>query len=307
MSDFTSGFWNWFIILTVIASIAAIFWLISWSSKGKPSKTEEGKVETMGHVWDENLEELNNPLPRWWLIMFYITLFFGIGYLILYPGLGTFKGVLSWTQIGQYDQEIDHANENYGPIFNKYLNEDITALVNDPDAIKIGARLYSTYCTTCHGSDARGVRGFPNLRDNDWLYGGTPEKIQESIMNGRQGMMPAWEESLGHDGVFQVTEYVRSISGRDVDSVVAYQGKQIFDKNCAICHGAEGKGNQALGAPNLTDNIWFYGGTQKQIFQSIAAGRIGIMPAHGEFLGEAKVHLLAAYIYGLSVDENISK
>lgn len=305
MSDFTSGFWNWFIIVIVVASIAAIFWLISWSSKGKPSKTAEGKVETMGHIWDENLEELNNPLPRWWLIMFYITLFFGIGYLLLYPGLGTFKGLLGWTQTGQYDREIDHADETYGPIFNKYLNEDITTLVNDPDAIKIGARLYSTYCTTCHGSDARGVRGFPNLRDNDWLYGGTPDKIQESIMNGRQGIMPAWEESLGHDGVFQVAEYVRSISGRDVDSVVAYQGKQIFDKNCAICHGAEGKGNQTLGAPNLTDNIWLYGGTQKQIFQSIASGRNGIMPAHGEFLGEAKVHLLAAYIYGLSVDENI--
>jgi cytochrome c oxidase cbb3-type subunit 3 len=307
MSDFTSGFWNWFIILVVVASIAALFWLISWSAKGKPSKNAEGKVETMGHVWDENLEELNNPLPRWWLIMFYLTLFFGIAYLILYPGLGTFRGVLGWTQIDQYQKEIEHANKTYGPLYNRYLDEEITALVNDPDAIKIGARLYSTYCTTCHGSDARGVRGFPNLRDNDWLYGGTPEKIQESIMNGRQGMMPAWESTLGHDGVFQVTEYVRSISGRDVDSVVAYQGKQIFDQNCAVCHGADGKGNQALGAPNLTDNIWLYGGTQKQIFQSIAAGLNGVMPAHGEFLGKAKVHLLAAYIYGLSVDENIHK
>ena len=307
MSDFTSGFWSWFIILVVLASFALIFWLIRWTAKGKPSKTADGEVETMGHVWDENLEELNNPLPRWWLTMFYITLVFGAVYLVLYPGLGSFKGVLNWSQTNQYDHEINQANETYGPVYNKYLNDDVTALINDADALKIGARLYSTYCTTCHGSDARGVRGFPNLRDNDWLHGGSSENIKKTILNGRQGMMPAWEEILGNDGVFQVTEYVRSLSGREVDSVVAYQGKQMFDKNCVVCHGADGKGNQALGAPNLTDNIWLYGGTQKQIFQSIAAGRNGIMPAHKEFLGEAKVHLLATYIYGLSVDENLHK
>jgi len=307
MSDFTSGFWSWFIFLVVLASFALIFWLIRWTAKGKPSKTADGEVETMGHVWDENLEELNNPLPRWWLTMFYITLVFGAVYLVLYPGLGSFKGVLNWSQTNQYDHEINQANETYGPVYNKYLNEDVTALINDADALNIGARLYSTYCTTCHGSDARGVRGFPNLRDNDWLHGGSSENIKKTILNGRQGMMPAWEEILGNDGVFQVTEYVRSLSGREVDSVVAYQGKQMFDKNCVVCHGADGKGNQALGAPNLTDNIWLYGGTQKQIFQSIAAGRNGIMPAHKEFLGEAKVHLLATYIYGLSVDENLHK
>jgi len=307
MSDFTSGFWSWFIILMVVVSFALIFWLIRWTAKGKPPKTADGEIKTMGHVWDENLEELNNPLPRWWLFMFYITLVFGAAYLVLYPGLGSFKGLLNWSQTNQYEHETDQANETYGPVYNKYLNKDIAALINDADAVKIGARLYSTYCTTCHGSDARGVRGFPNLRDNDWLHGGSSENIKTTIMNGRQGMMPAWEAILGNDGVFQVTEYVRSLSGREVDSVVAYQGKQIFDKNCMVCHGPDGKGNQAIGAPNLTDNIWLYGGTQKQIFQSIAAGRNGTMPAHKEFLGEAKVHLLAAYIYGLSVDENLHK
>ena len=268
---------------------------------------EQGKVETMGHIWDENLEELNNPLPRWWLYMFYITLVFGIIYLALYPGLGSFKGLLGWTETKQYESEIQQANEKYDPIYDKYSNIDIAALVNEPEALKIGERLFSTYCTLCHGSDARGVRGFPNLRDNDWLYGGSPEKIQETILNGRQGAMPAWQELLEHQDIFNVSQYVQSLSGRPVDSVTAYKGKQIFDKNCAICHGPEGKGNQDIGAPNLTDNIWLYGGTQKQIQQSIAQGRSGRMPAHKEFLGKAKIHLLAAYIYGLSVDENLVK
>lgn len=306
MSEFTSGFWGWFIFLVVVASFAALFWLIHWTAKGKHAKPpEEGDVGTMGHVWDEDLEELNNPLPRWWLIMFYLTLFFGIGYLILYPGLGVFSGVLGWTQTKQYEDEIDTAEEQYGPIYNRFLDIGINKLANEPEALKIGERLFSTYCTTCHGSDARGVRGFPNLRDDDWLYGGTPEKIRESIMKGRQGMMPPWQDSLGHEGVFQVSEYVQSLSGRDVNSVVAYQGRQIYEKNCVSCHGAEGKGNQALGAPNLTDNVWLYGGSQKQIQKSIADGRRGVMPAHGQFLGEAKVHILAAYIYGLSIDENL--
>ncbi len=305
MTTFTSSFWSIFIIAIVVLSFAGIFWLIRWSSRGKPGKSPEGKVETMGHVWDETLEELNNPLPRWWLIMFYITLFFGIAYLLLYPGLGSFGGVLGWTQTGQYDGEVNSANETYGPIYEKYAGTDIPALVNDPEAIRIGARLYSTYCTTCHGSDARGVRGYPNLRDHDWLYGGAPENIKQTIMEGRQGAMPPWGELLGHEGVFQVAQYVQGLSGRQVDSVVAYQGKQLFDKNCAVCHGAEGKGNQALGAPNLSDNVWLYGGSQKQIIESITSGRNGVMPAHKEFLGAAKVHLLAAYIYGLSVDENL--
>lgn len=305
MSDFTSNFWSWFIILIVIASFIAIFWLIKWTTKGKTTTSSEGKVETMGHVWDENLEELNNPLPRWWLIMFYITLVFGACYLILYPGLGTFAGLLGWTQTKQYEDEIALADANYGHIYNRFVDTDIKKLVEDEEAVLIGERLYSTYCTTCHGSDARGVRGFPNLRDNDWLYGGSPEKIKETITNGRKGLMPAWEESLGYEGVFEVSQYVQHLSGREVDSVTSYKGKQIYDKNCVVCHGADGKGNQALGAPNLTDNVWLYGGSQKQIMKSISSGRNGVMPPHKEFLGEAKIHLLSAYIYGLSIDENL--
>jgi cytochrome c oxidase cbb3-type subunit 3 len=305
MSDFTSGFWSWFIAIVTIASLVGILWLIRWMSGGGPSAG--GKPQTMGHVWDEDLAELNNPLPRWWLYMFYITLVFGVCYLALYPGLGSFRGVLAWEDTTAYEREMAAAAERYGPIYDRFREVPIATLVNDPEAVRIGERLFSTYCTTCHGSDARGVRGFPNLRDADWLYGGTPEDIQKTILYGRQGNMPPWGAVLGDDGVFDVTEYVRSLSGREVDAVVAARGRDIYNTNCAVCHGGDGRGNQALGAPNLADNIWLHGGTQKRIQETIARGRTSVMPAHAEFLGESKVHLLATYVFGLRLDTQIGE
>ncbi|MBI2969505.1 MAG: cytochrome-c oxidase, cbb3-type subunit III [Gammaproteobacteria bacterium] len=304
MSEFTHAFWPWFICIVTILSLAAVLWLIRWLSGGK--RVEPGqRAETMGHVWDGDLEELNNPLPRWWLQLFYITLIFGAVYLVLYPGVAAFSGVLGWQESRQYEQEIAAAEKEYGPIFRQYLAVPIASLVNDPNAIRVGERLFSTYCTTCHGSDARGVRGFPNLRDNDWLYGGTPEDIEQTIRNGRRGAMPPWAAILGDHGVFDVGEYVRGLSGREVNVVVASKGREIFRQNCAVCHGAEGGGNQQIGAPNLSDNIWLHGGSQQRIQESIANGRNSMMPAHGEFLGEAKVHLLAAYVFGLRLDKDI--
>jgi cytochrome c oxidase cbb3-type subunit 3 len=297
MADFTSGFWSWFIIIPTIAGLIGLVFLIQWMSSRK------GAGESTGHVWDENLRELNNPLPRWWLNMFYITLVFAAIYLVLYPGLGSFAGILGWSQTKQYEDEVAYAEQTYGPLYDQYLNEELAVLVDEPEAIKIGERLFSTYCTTCHGSDARGVRGYPNLRDTSWIWGGTPEAIHESIRNGRNAAMPPWEGLLDYQDIFNVTEYVRSLSGRKIDSVVAFKGKQIFDKNCALCHGADGKGNQALGAANLTDNIWLYGGSQKNIQETITKGRSGRMPPHKEFLGDAKIHLLAAYVFSLSVNE----
>ncbi|MBT8446146.1 MAG: cytochrome-c oxidase, cbb3-type subunit III [Gammaproteobacteria bacterium] len=298
MADFTSPFWSWFIIVLVVVSFIALFWLILWMSGGRPSGD---KVETMGHVWDDNLEELNNPLPKWWLNLFYITIFFGIAYLVLFPGMGTFKGVLGWTSLGQYEAELAYAAEQYDPLYEQYVNQPIPEIATDEEALDIGRRLYATYCTTCHGADARGVRGFPNLRDHDWLWGGAPEQIQLSIVQGRSGLMPAWKDLLETEQIFNVSQYVRSMSGKPIDPVVAEAGKQVYMTNCAVCHGAEGGGNQLMGSPNLADNIWLYGGTQKQIIESINNGRNGKMPAHGEFLGEAKVHLLANYIYSLSM------
>jgi cytochrome c oxidase cbb3-type subunit 3 len=300
MADFTSKFWEWYILILVALSIAACFVLVIWMSRGrKPG----AKAESHGHVWDGDLEELNNPLPLWWLYMFYITLLFGIAYLVIYPGSGVFAGALKWSEVGQYEQEMKVAELKYGPLYEKYRTQDIKLVATNPEALKIGQRLFMTYCTACHGSDAGGGPGFPNLRDNDWLYGGQPEMIKTSIAMGRNGAMPPWGAVLGAEGVHDVSEYVMSLSGRKVNAEAAAAGKEKFQQLCVACHGADGKGNPAMGAPNLTDNVWLYGGSQATIMKSISDGRSGRMPAHGEFLGEAKVHLLAAYIYSLSNKE----
>lgn len=296
MADFTSGFWNWYIFILVVLSFAFCFALIIWMSRGK----RPAKVETMGHVWDGDLAEYNNPLPMWWLYMFYITLFFGIVYLLLYPGSGVYGGLLKWSEVGQWQKEVDRAEAKFGPLYEKYRGQDLKAVAMDEEANRMGRRLYMTYCTACHGSDAGGGPGYPNLRDGDWLYGGQPEQIKTTIMAGRLGVMPAWGAALGADGVLNVSEYVLSLSGRKVNADAAAAGKEKFLQICAACHGTDGKGNQALGAPNLTDNVWLYGGSQQAVMKTISEGRNGRMPAHGDFLGEAKVHLLAAYVYSLS-------
>jgi cytochrome c oxidase cbb3-type subunit III len=299
MADFTSGFWSWYIGgVTLIGIICLLVFALKMSARGKRKPGD--KAEPVGHVWDEDLEELNNPLPRWWLNLFLITLVWGLVYLFLYPGLGAYAGYLGWTQKQQYDTEIEKANAEYGPIYERFLHTDIATLSADPDALAIGGRLFANYCTQCHGSDARGARGFPNLTDDDWLHGGTPADIETTILDGRQGSMPPWEGVIDHDGIFNVAEYVRTLGGRSADPQVAARGKLVFDQYCVVCHGADGKGNVLLGAPDLTDDTWLYGGTQKTIMQTVAKGRNGSMPPHRAFLGEARVHLLAAYVYSLS-------
>lgn len=296
MSDFTSSFWSWFIITIVVGGIAWLLYILQVNLK----TTGDIGVPT-GHVWDEDLEELNNPLPRWWLYMFYITIVFAVVYLVLYPGLGSYKGLLGWTEIGEYEQEVTDANEKFGPLFEKFEQTPIPELAADAAAMNAGERLFVTYCAACHGSDARGAPGFPNLRDNDWLYGRSPADIETTIMYGRSGVMPAWEGPLGgEEGVNQVATYVMSLAGREVDTTLAAAGKTKFDMFCVGCHMPDGTGNKAMGAPNLTDNIWLYGGSPRTINQSIAKGRAGRMPAHSEFLGKAKSHILAAYVYSLS-------
>ena len=292
-----SDFWSWYISILTIANIAACYWLIKWASKTNANESKQGDVT--GHKWDGDLEEYNNPLPRWWLWLFYFTIVFAFAYLALYPGLGNYKGTLNWTQTGQYDEEIQHANKTYDPIFAAFAKQDIPTLAKDTNATKVGQRLFLNYCATCHASDAGGARGFPSLADNDWLWGGEASDIKTTILNGRMGVMPPWEAALGKQGVKDVTQYVISLSGRKHDEAMAKDGKANFDIMCMACHGTDGKGNKAMGAPNLTDNVWLYGGSAGVIAQSIAKGRTGVMPAHRDFLGEDKVHLLSAYIYSL--------
>ncbi len=299
-ADFVSNFWHWFIIIPTVVGILALIPLVIFNR----GKKITDKPETMGHVWDEDLEEYNNPLPKWWLNMFYITIVFGLGYLLLYPGLGTFQGMWGWSSTGQYDREITAANEEFGPLFKKYAAIDVETLAKDPEALKTGERLFANYCSTCHGADARGAVGFPNLRDDAWLYGSEPVAIKTSILNGRAGMMPGWQAALGDDGVKQVTEFVLSLSRKDVDLDAAQAGREHYNKMCIACHGPEAKGNKALGGANLADNVWLYGGSRNAVMRTIAQGRQGRMPPHKDFLGEDKAHLLTAYVYSLSIGKN---
>jgi len=297
VNEFTSGFWSAYISVLTIVSILAcgvLLWKLS-TKRLAPGQ----KADVMGHVWDENLEEYNNPLPRWWMWLFWITLVFAVVYLVLYPGLGSYAGVLNWSSTGQWDKEQARAAERFEPKFAQYAAMDIPAVAADPKAREMGQRMFLNYCAQCHASDARGGRGFPNLADKDWLYGGTPEAIVATITNGRSGVMPPWPQ-LGAEGISHVTHYVLQMAGRTHDGMKATQGKELYAANCAACHGADGKGNPALGAPNLTDDIWLYGGGESTIVETITKGRNGQMPPWGEFLGPNKTHLLAAYVYGLS-------
>ena len=297
MSDFISGFWHWYVAVISIVSILGCGVLLWMQSTARPPKG--AKVESHGHVWDEDLTELNNPLPRWWMWLFYITIVFGLGYVVVYPGLGNFAGTFGWTSTGEYDAEIKQADADYGPLFDKYLKIDVETLSKDATANAMGQRLFLNYCAQCHGSDAGGAKGFPNLRDRDWLYGGDAASIETTVLNGRNGVMPALGAAIGGEaGINELTHYVRSLSGLKHDAKLADAGKAKFAV-CAACHGAEGKGNMTIGAPNLTDAAWLYGSTEENIAEGIRNGRNNMMPAQKDRLGEAKVHLLAAYVYGL--------
>jgi cytochrome c oxidase cbb3-type subunit III len=301
MSDFTSGFWNWYIVLITVLGIAGCAILLWSQSRHKVRLDEHGQPEkTTGHVWDEDLTELNTPMPRWWMFMFYITILFGIGYLVLYPGLGSYAGRLGWQSAGAYKQELAKADADYGPLFTQYLKRDLKDVAADPQAHAIGERLFLTYCAQCHGSDARGNKGYPNLTDTDWLYGGDPSVIKETIMKGRNGQMPPMGAALGSDkDVENVAHYVMSLSGAPADPIKVAFGKPKFAA-CAACHGPDAHGNPMLGAPNLTDKVWLYGGSPETIMETIRKGRNNTMPAWGEFLGEGKAHVLAAYVWSLS-------
>ncbi|MGQ7842896.1 cytochrome-c oxidase, cbb3-type subunit III [Granulosicoccus sp. 3-233] len=301
MADFLSGFWSHYVSIITIVSIVACFLLAFLTSRAKLPPPVNGEVETTGHVWDGDLAELNNPLPRWWLYLFYITCIFSAGYLILYPGLGSFDGVLNWSAAGQYEEEVASMDEVTAPLFAEYLAQDIPAVAANPDAVAMGERLFLTYCSQCHGSDARGSRSFPNLADNDWLGAGTPEHIKNTVLNGRNAVMPPMMAAIGNtpEDVTAMANYVLSLSDSRHDAALAEKAKPRFAV-CGACHGMDGKGNPAVGAPNLTDDIWLYGGSLSSVEYAISNGFNNRMPAFGELLGEGKAHVVAAYIWSLS-------
>ena len=289
MTSFWSG---WIIILTSI-TIVLITWLL-FSNR----KKDNGELKTTGHVYD-GLEEFDNPLPAWWFYMFVITIVFAIGYLIAYPGMGNFKGLLGWTSVGQYEHRVEIAEAKYRADRDRYLAMSVEEIAHDENIRRMGQRLFGNNCAQCHGSDARGAYGFPNLTDNDWLYGGTPEAIKTTLLHGRKAAMPAWQAILGDQGINETTQYLLAMNNRDADPELATAGKKHFTTYCTACHGPEGKGNQMLGAPNLSDGIWLYGGTAAQITQTLRGGRNGAMPAFGDTLSEDKIHILTAWEYGL--------
>lgn len=298
MSDFTSSFWPIFITVITLGGIIGCVALLWYASRVKvsPNATDN----TNGHVWDEDLREMNNPMPMWWVGMFIITVIFGLAYLFLFPGLATTDGKLGWTKVTQYEAEKARNNETIKPLFAKYAAMSIEDLAKDQAANDIGKRLFLNNCAQCHGSDAKGSKGFPNLTDHDWLYGGSGDRIKETIVEGRIGMMPPMGAALGsEEDVKNVAHYVLSLSGSMHDSGRAGLGKDKFGV-CAACHGANGEGNQAIGAPNLTDNVWLHGAGEAAIIKRIHEGKMNQMPAWGEKFTPEQIHVLTAYVWGLS-------
>lgn len=294
-----SSFWNWYVIIITVVTILACFWLLRWT-KGVSNRDDETGTGTTGHVWDEDLVELNNPLPRWWLNLFYITIAFAFIYMGLFGGLGNLGGYLGWTQEGQYEAEMQEAIEAQEAIFARYRAMDNEALIADAEANATGQRLFANNCSMCHGSDARGARGFPNLTDDAWLYGGSFDTVMQTLLNGRMGAMPVMVGGLDDAAIGDLVVYVQSLSGQKADPAMAARGKKNFDMLCVACHGADGKGNQALGAPNLTDNIWLYGGDPSTIRETLVKGRNGNMPSFKDTLTDDQRRLITAYVLSLS-------
>ncbi len=301
MSDFFNSGVSLYVAAMTLFGVLVCGWFLWLQSTQRVRASLDETDNTTGHVWDEDLRELNNPMPRWWMGLFYITVVFALGYLFVFPGLGTFEGKFNWTSKGQYEKEVKALDEQTAPLYAQFKGKSAEQLSRDPKAVAVGQSLFLNYCAQCHGSDGRGSKGFPNLTDNDWLYGGSPEAIKASITNGRNGMMPPMIDAIGgEEKATQVAQYVMSLSGRQNDPLKAQLGRTAFSQVCAACHGADGKGNQAIGAPNLTDRIWLHGGTESTIVETIRRGRSGLMPAHAQKLNETQIDVLAAFVWGFS-------
>jgi len=307
MSDFFNSGWSIYISIVTLIGIACCIWLLFSQRTITVIRAKDGSISAdTGHVWDEDLRELNNPLPRWWMIMFLLSCIFALLYLFVFPGLGSNPGYFEYSTQGDLKKSLISANNELKPVYAKYMGMSVEDVAKDPQAKIMGQRLYLNSCAQCHGSDAGGSKGFPNLTDGDWLYGGTPENIKTTITNGRGGVMPSFAQ-LGEKDLVNVANYVRNLSGLPADSIKVAQGEAIFKANCVGCHGSDGKGNIIVGAPNLTDKVWLYGGSQATILETLTKGRQGMMPAQDKVLSPEKIHLLTAYVWGLSNTNSSAK
>ncbi len=290
--------WSVFVIVLTLITVLGSLWLLFATAHVEKSKTGD---ETTGHVWDGDLREYNKPLPRWWLWLFIATIVFSAGYVAVFPGFGSLPGTFGWTSDGELREELRVHEERARAIFAEFATQPIEALVNNPRAQQMGRNLYATHCTGCHGADARGNRGFPNLTDTDWQWGGDAASVVKTINEGRIAAMPGWRDALGGDaGVTAMVEYVKSLSNRSHNPRLAAEAKPKYDMLCVACHGSKGEGNIALGSPHLNDPVWLYGGETEAIFQSIAVGRNGNMPAHG-WLGEDRIRVIASWVMAQAV------
>ncbi|VFR32275.1 Cytochrome c oxidase subunit CcoP [plant metagenome] len=307
MSDFVNGFLGYYIAVIALGGIAWCLWLLfsqrAWLARRPPG--QDG--EEMGHVWDGDLRELNNPVPRWWTWMYLLLCLVGLGYLALYPGLGTYQGLLGYTTAQEVQKDAEAHAAKVAPLYARYASMDVPAIAADAGAIDMGQRLFLNTCAQCHGSDAKGSPSFPNLTDRDWLYGGEPDTIIASITNGRHGMMPPHKEMLSASDATDIAHYVRSLSGLAHDQIRVIRGKRGYEGTCAACHGADGKGNPMLGAPNLTDDVWLYGSSERTIVQTIMEGRENRMPAHDKVLTPEQIRIVAAWVWRQSNDPSAAQ
>lgn len=298
-----SGAWSIYVILLVIITVGGSLWLLAVTAK-KPGEKEG---QTTGHTWDGDLAEYNNPLPRWWLWLFIGTAVFSAGYLVLYPGFGAMKGSLGWSSEAQLRAEQQKYDEIARQTYAKFASLGVAELAKNAEAVNLGRNIFANNCATCHGTDARGAVGFPNLTDAAWQWGGEAEQIHTSIQAGRIAAMPSWSAVLGVEGTPQVVAYVRSLAGLGHNAAAAAAGKPRYEQICVACHGVDGKGNIAMGAPDLTDNAWLYGSSEAVITESLTKGRNGQMPAHGPLLGDDAVKIVAGYVYSLRDQADVAQ
>ena len=296
MSDFFNNGWSLWISGIALLGIIFCLWLL-FTQRAFLGKTVD--VEETGHVWDGDLTELNTPVPRWWTVMYIGLCVFALGYLVLYPGLGSFKGTLGFSSGQQVKQQQAEINARLEPVYARYREMPIEEIARDQEAREIGQRLFLNNCAQCHGSDAQGAPSFPNLANKAWLWGGEPEQILHTITEGRTGMMPP-QAQFTPAQASDVAQYVRSLSGLAADPLRLVAGKRVYDSACFACHGADAKGNTLLGAPDLTDDYWLYGSSEATIVQTVLQGRTNQMPAQKGTLTPEQIRLLAGWVWGLS-------